>query len=73
MTPTPEHKEECMANAYQDFLSQKDDCYLLNRLADEIGTEALDDLESFLIIKMITSRNYTGKGDPSFQDIRDNI
>jgi len=70
---THEHKEECMANAYEQFLPTKDACYKINQLLGLIMVDELTEEEDKIINKMIIDRNYTGKGDPSFQDIRDNI
>ena len=45
----------------------------MNRLIGEICTQPLDDIEIGCIASMIQERNYTGKDDPGFEDIRDNL
>ncbi len=70
---TPEEKEDHLGEMYGFYLAQQDDDYLINRLISEICTQPLEDNEVKSIIKMIQDRNYTGKDDPGFEDIRSSL
>ena len=70
---TDEEREELLANAYEQWLSQQDDKYVLNRLVGEVGVHELEEHEVKQLVFMITERNLTGKDDPRFQDVRDNL
>ncbi len=73
MTIIPEHKEDCMANAYDQWLPEQGQIYVVNRLIAEMCETPLDEEEIKIIAKMVMDRNYTGKGDPGFGDIRSSM
>lgn len=70
--PTPEEIEDVMGSNYEDFLLKQTDCHLIGQLEGVTCVDPLEDFEIKLIVKMIQARDFAGKGNVHFEDIRRN-
>ena len=75
-----ELREDRLADAYKDYLTNSGNEMLINKIVyllkeevDKSGRIILDNLERNQITEMIQSRDFTGKHDPGFEDIRNGI
>jgi hypothetical protein len=68
--PTPEEKEDCQADAYQEWLPKQGQLYIMNQLIGGIATVPLDEEELKVICNMVRDRDFTGERDACFYDIR---
>jgi hypothetical protein len=78
--PTPEEIEQCLANAYTDYLEQQSDYNLVvvlhhvmcNLIDKDFNVREFDRRKE--LIQMITELDFTGKFDVSgFEDQRNSI
>jgi len=68
--PTPEELDDIMADNYNAFLLKQSDHHLIGQLESLTCVDPLEEDEIKQIIHMIKERDYTGKGNVSFEDLR---